>query len=164
MNAIHFGPHQPRWEPRSEGDLRTGIDDGLLAESHWLDLKRELGPGKRTNKELARDLASFAVDGGTLIVGVEETDNGPGLAPQPMQGLREKVDQSPAPSSTRPYGFLLTRSPPTATCRTWGIWWCRCLQAHTLRTWWTTVTSGEVTRRRFTCPTPRFGSCTPVGG
>ncbi|MFC9587852.1 hypothetical protein ACFVJ8_34185 [Streptomyces yangpuensis] len=47
------------------------------------------------NKELARDLASFAVDGGTLIIGVQENKESRTfeLAPQPLNGLPEKIEQ-----------------------------------------------------------------------
>jgi hypothetical protein len=43
-----------------------------------VDLKRELQAGKRThNTELAHDLASFAVDGGLLVIGGRITTAGP---------------------------------------------------------------------------------------
>jgi len=60
------------WDPRSESDLATAIDAGVLAETHYQDIKREVGskPGER--KELARDLAQFALDGGKLIIGIDE--------------------------------------------------------------------------------------------
>jgi hypothetical protein len=51
--------------------LQAAVDGGLFEESHHLDLKKAPN-SKGDNKELARDLASFAVDGGTLIIGVQE--------------------------------------------------------------------------------------------
>jgi hypothetical protein len=50
----------------TEAHLQAACDDAVISESHYLDVKREL-PASKSNKELARDLASFAVDGGTLI-------------------------------------------------------------------------------------------------
>lgn len=49
---------------------------------------------KGDNKELARDLASFAVDGGTLIIGVQENKDSRTfeLSPQPLNGLPQKIE------------------------------------------------------------------------
>jgi hypothetical protein len=63
-----------------------------LVENHFLELKREIPPGKGNNQELAADLASLAVDGGTIIVGVAQRENdAPALVPQPLGGLRERI-------------------------------------------------------------------------
>ena len=84
----------PYWRPRSEADIQRAIDDGLLSENHYLDCKREIGatPGER--KETARDLASFAIDGGALLIGVAEdkANRTFTLAPQPLRGLVERVE------------------------------------------------------------------------
>ncbi|MFJ3301291.1 hypothetical protein [Streptomyces bacillaris] len=69
MTSIYLSSDNPRWVPRSEDDLRAAIDGGLFEENHHLDLKKAPGT-KRDNRELARDLASFAIDGGTLVIGV----------------------------------------------------------------------------------------------
>jgi len=62
-------------------------------ETHVLDIKRELPPGSESaNKELARDLASLAIDGGLLIIGVDE-DKDYALTPVPLEGLAERVEQ-----------------------------------------------------------------------
>jgi hypothetical protein len=62
-------------------------------ETHRLELKRELPPGSdSSNKELARDLASLAIDGGLLIIGVDE-DKNYALTPVPLEGLAERVEQ-----------------------------------------------------------------------
>jgi hypothetical protein len=52
--------------PRSEADLQAALGEGLIGESHYLDLK-EVPSAKGANKESARDMASFAIDGGTLM-------------------------------------------------------------------------------------------------
>jgi hypothetical protein len=67
---------EAQWVPRSEADLGEAASQGLLEETHYLELKREIPAGKSENRELARDLASLAVDGGTLIVGVAEDETG----------------------------------------------------------------------------------------
>ncbi|MBL1086738.1 ATP-binding protein [Streptomyces actinomycinicus] len=95
MTSIYLSSANSRWTPKSEGDLSAAISGGLLEESHYLDLKEQTDPGKAGNKELARDLASFAVDGGTLIIGIREdkANRTFHLAPQPLKGLPEKVEQ-----------------------------------------------------------------------
>ncbi|MEU0389210.1 AlbA family DNA-binding domain-containing protein [Streptomyces chartreusis] len=95
MTSIYLSSTNPRWAPKSEGDLAAAISGGLLEETHYLDLKEQTDPGKAGNKELARDLASFAVDGGTLIIGIGEDKANRTffLAPQPLKGLPEKVEQ-----------------------------------------------------------------------
>jgi hypothetical protein len=79
----------PPWPPRTEQELQDAANNGLLVESHKLDLKRELGS---KNVKTAADLAAFAVDGGTIIVGVDE---GPPvtLAPFVLKGIRERIEQ-----------------------------------------------------------------------
>lgn len=95
MTSIYLSSTNPRWTPKSEADLEAAISDGLLEETHYLDLKEKTDPGKAGNKELARDLASFAVDGGTLIIGVREDKPTRTfhLEPQPLKGMPEKVEQ-----------------------------------------------------------------------
>lgn len=89
----YLGPVEPRWEPSTEDDLTAALDGGLLEETHWVELKEKLDTGKGANKELARDLASFAIHGGTLIVGVAELQSRLVLSPQPLSGLPERVEQ-----------------------------------------------------------------------
>jgi hypothetical protein len=96
-------------------------------ETHVLELKRELPPGSDSaNKELARDLASLAIDGGLLIIGVDE-DKDYAVTPVPLDGLAERVEQvagsridEPLPvagfieieSAAKPSdGYLLVRVP-----------------------------------------------------
>lgn len=117
--------------PHSESDLRDAFFDGRLDEHPWCELKRELAPSsKGSNLELARDLASLGVDGGSLYIGVDEkAPEGDPLRPQLLAGLRERVDQvarsrvTPAlfvecyeiPASGRPgYGYLEVVVPASA--------------------------------------------------
>ncbi|MER5353468.1 ATP-binding protein [Kitasatospora sp. NPDC002551] len=94
MTSIYLSSDNPRWTPKTEADLQAAIDGGLFEESHHLDLKKAPN-NKGDNKELARDLSSFAVDGGTLIIGVQENKDSRTfeLAPQPLNGLPEKIEQ-----------------------------------------------------------------------
>ncbi|HWU05540.1 MAG TPA: ATP-binding protein [Streptomyces sp.] len=93
MTSIYLSSDNPRWVPRSEEDLQAAIDGGLFEENHHLDLKKAPGT-KSDNRELARDLASFAIDGGTLVIGVQENKESRTfeLSPQPLNGLPEKIE------------------------------------------------------------------------
>lgn len=119
------------WIPRSEADLAESISQGLLEETHYLELKREIAVGRGANKELARDLASLAVDGGTLLVGIgEDETSGLYLAPQPLAGLPERIEMvarsiadpplavlcSPIRSAQdQSLGYVVVRIPPSST-------------------------------------------------
>lgn len=65
----------------------------MLEETHYLELKRELASGRSSNKEFARDLSSLAIDGGTLIIGVDEKTTPPTLYPVPLRQLPERIEQ-----------------------------------------------------------------------
>lgn len=89
-----LGPQQPRWAPKTEDDIRVMVDSGLIKESHYVDAKRETGGTQSERRETARDLASYAIDGGALLFGVGEDKESHAmyLDPQPLNGLVEKID------------------------------------------------------------------------
>ncbi len=66
-----------------------------MRERHWIDVKRQVSTSESDKKEFARDVASFANDGGLLVIGVaEDKANGTfSVAPVPLSGLPEQVDQ-----------------------------------------------------------------------
>jgi len=78
--------------PVDEPALREAADSGRLRETERLDLKRELPGGDRGSEAIAVDLASLALTGGTVLVGVTE---GPPVALTPigLRGQRERVAQ-----------------------------------------------------------------------
>jgi hypothetical protein len=82
------------WLPSDEAELRNALDQGILKERHTLDFKSALPPGRGANKELAKDLAQFAIDGGVLIIGVDDNDKSapPKLTPVDLNDLKERVD------------------------------------------------------------------------
>jgi hypothetical protein len=93
MDSAFVSPSGARLRLASEADVLAAIDNSVLGESHHLDLKREAKPGSGPNKETARDLASFAIDGGTLVIGIGETEAHGGIepTPQPLSGLPERL-------------------------------------------------------------------------
>lgn len=119
----------PRDLPTTEAGLQEAIDQGLLPEGHFLEFKREIPQGKAENKELGRDLASLTLDGGYLIVGIEEdkASNARALRATSLVGLKERVDQIAAntpdppvsvrctevPASDATAGYLIVEVPPS---------------------------------------------------
>lgn len=81
------------WIPPRLEELERALAERTLTESHTVDFKRELAAGASANKALAIDLASMAVDGGLVAIGVDEDADPPTLVPQPLAGLKERVDQ-----------------------------------------------------------------------
>jgi hypothetical protein len=110
------------WLPNDEAQLRDALDQGLLKERQTLDFKSALPPpGKGKNTELARDLAQFAIDGGVLIIGVDDNDKTipPKLTPVDLNGLKERVDQV-AGSTPDPPMHVRTNEISTASDRSRG--------------------------------------------
>ncbi len=114
--------------PADEAGLRAAIGSGRLHEGDRLDLKRELPGGDRGSNSIAVDLASFALGGGTILVGVDE---GPpaALTPVTLRGQRERVEQIARSSIDPPLritvreivadgragdGYLVIQVPPSA--------------------------------------------------
>jgi hypothetical protein len=79
------------WIPRTEAELREAVERGVIDEGDHHDFKGLFQAGEKANRALAVDLASFAVNGGLLIVGVE--DGTKSQTPVPLLGLAERVDQ-----------------------------------------------------------------------
>lgn len=115
MNTIYLSAERPRIPIGSEDEVRQAVAGDLLVENHYLELKRELPPGRAANRELARDLASFAVDGGTMLIGLDEHDDGTvTLAPQPLARLAERIEQVAATVPDPPLAVITRRVPSDA--------------------------------------------------
>jgi hypothetical protein len=130
--SIFLGPTAQRWAPATWADIVTAATAGLLDESHWVDLKREIPSTRGPNAELTRELASFAVDGGLLVIGVDEDDLGRAdqVVGTDLTGLPERIDaiarsridpplvvrsHPPLENPTRPgTGCLLVEVPPSS--------------------------------------------------
>ncbi|MEV0898214.1 ATP-binding protein [Actinoplanes sp. NPDC049802] len=129
---VHLGPDLPRWTPRTATDVERAIADGLLRETHWLDVKLEISAGSGANKETARDMASFAIDGGGILVGIREDKQAGTMTVEPvdLRGLPERIDEIARSRCDRPlyvrchpipvdaadphHGLLLIEIPPSA--------------------------------------------------
>jgi hypothetical protein len=80
------------WKPTSEADILSGVANGTIKESHFLEVKEEA-----RNETIAQTLASLAIDGGLFILGIAEvSENGrKRFEPKPtsLRGLAERIDQ-----------------------------------------------------------------------
>jgi Putative DNA-binding domain len=124
--GAYLGPRKGRWTPGGWSDVVEAAAGGLLDESHWVDLKQELPAGKRTaNAELAQDLASFAVDGGLLVIGVEDHNSRAGkVCGVELAKLADRVDQV-ARDKARPPLVVRSHEIPDPSRPGWG-----CLFVH----------------------------------
>lgn len=88
----YLGPDRPLTILSTWDNVRAAAQGGLLGENQWCELKKALGPSsKGTNTELARDLASLSVYGGSLIFGiVDKTHEVVGCD---VTGMRDRISQ-----------------------------------------------------------------------
>lgn len=102
------------WEPRHEDDIRLAIAEGNLLENTYLDVKRETGDTDGARRETAADLASFAIHGGAILVGVAEDRPSRALSLSPIRlaGAAEKIEQIAA-NRVDPPLFVRVRDIPS---------------------------------------------------
>jgi len=84
--------------PATLAELRESLAAGVLQEGRHLEFKRELP----SNRDIARQCAALAVQGGVLVFGVDESEAGLVVAPIEYAGVREKVGQIAADRSVPP--------------------------------------------------------------
>ncbi len=114
------------WIPKSADEIERVVTARELHETSTLDAKRELGK----SKDIARDVAAMANDGGVLLYGVAEDEHKRPtiLAPFTLAGEAERIDQivrmglaeppiiviTPLPRSHDPaVGYLVVAVPPS---------------------------------------------------
>ncbi|TQN40823.1 hypothetical protein FHU33_0173 [Blastococcus colisei] len=93
--SLYMGPTVERWTPASWGDVESAAAAGLLDETHWVELKKAVpADSKAANRELAKDLASLACDGGLLVIGIEDDSGKAGaVVGTSLAGLQDRIDQ-----------------------------------------------------------------------
>lgn len=61
------------WKWQDYGQAETDVLSGEIHEHQHLELKRDnYGDSEGKRKELAKDVAALAIDGGTLVIGIDE--------------------------------------------------------------------------------------------
>lgn len=100
------------WIPKSEQEIIDAISNGSVNESSIFDAKRDLSS---KNYEIAKDIAAMANDGGVIIYGLDEDDNGlvTELHPFPLKGQPERIDQVVLTSISEPPLISITVVPTT---------------------------------------------------
>lgn len=88
------------WQPTTYQQLTNAARNCDLSEATLrIEFKQKLGQTPSARKSFAKELASLALDGGVLIVGItDESDRDPdnpmtALNPQPLQGLTDRIEQ-----------------------------------------------------------------------
>ncbi|MEU4532124.1 hypothetical protein AB0F49_28230 [Micromonospora ureilytica] len=128
--AVNLGIDHGMWRPRDWQDIVSAAAGGLLDESRWVDLKRELKAGRPGNNDLAIDVAAMSLEGGLLVYGVVDHESRAGeVVGVELAGLADRVDQVarmkvhppvivrsvPIVDPARPgWGCLLVIVPPSA--------------------------------------------------
>lgn len=111
------------WQPTTETEIAEAIRLGDLKENRHLDVKRELGSGDSSRKETARDLASLAIAGGVLLIGVDEPVKDQfSLAPIDLTGEAERLEQIAA-NRIDPPVLVTTREIPSVAAPGKGYLW-----------------------------------------
>lgn len=87
------------WIPKTAEEVKTAAKAGELAETPTFDAKAEL-PTPKKNASLAIDVAAMTTDGGVLIYGIAEDDDGQPTIPEPieLEGAGQRIDQIVATS------------------------------------------------------------------
>jgi hypothetical protein len=109
------------WRPTTEADLEIAAAAGVLDEyTSRIEFKQEITATDSGRRRFAEELASLAVDGGLLIVGVVDpkhrtnpTNPASALRPVPLQGEPERIEQIAAVRCDPPL-FVRTLPIPTA--------------------------------------------------
>lgn len=81
------------WIPESAEAIERAVNSRTVEEGPTFDAKASLpAPGK--NKDIAKDVAAMANDGGVLIYGIDEDANGDPTVPCPftLAGAAERID------------------------------------------------------------------------
>lgn len=106
--------HQNMWIPTDADQLEGLISSGRLDESSVLDFKREL---PANTKELAKDVAAMANDGGTLVFGIDEDAAGrpTKLNPQTLAGAAERISSMIRSALSEPPEFSVQELPKPDT-------------------------------------------------
>ena len=83
------------WPPLTESDIADALKAGDVAESNRLDFKALVGDNDRGRRETAKDMASFAIDGGALLIGISEDKSARSfhLAPVDLHDVVERIEQ-----------------------------------------------------------------------
>lgn len=103
------------WNWQDWAQAAADVASGEVHEHQQLELKRDAyGNADGAKKELAKDVAALAVDGGTLVIGVDEdksTGRATALSPVELAGQVERIRQVCTARIDPPLGMTVTDLP-----------------------------------------------------
>jgi hypothetical protein len=87
---------RPTWLPTTFAQAEADVSAHVVIENHYTELKRTYERTDRGRREMAKDIAALALDGGTMVIGVDEDDTGRAvtLVPVEIAGFAERLDQA----------------------------------------------------------------------
>lgn len=110
--SFYLGPQKPRFTPAGWDDIVKAAAQGILDETHWVELKTLPPKGADANTELARDLASLSVDGGVIVIGIEDNHGKPrAVIGANTEGFVSHLDATARSTVTPPLTITTTTIP-----------------------------------------------------
>lgn len=92
--SFYLGPERSRLVVGSWAELVAASQAGVFEESAWFEAKAAVpAASKPANLELARDLASLSVDGGTLAIGLADKSHEVVGTSDDFESLRTRIVQ-----------------------------------------------------------------------
>jgi hypothetical protein len=87
---------RPIWLPSTFARAEVDVSARVVVENHYSELKRTYAPTDSGRREMAKDIAALALDGGTMVIGVDEDNTGRAVALVPVElaGFAERLDQA----------------------------------------------------------------------
>ncbi|MCM3920256.1 ATP-binding protein [Frankia sp. AiPs1] len=87
---------RPVWTPTTYAGAVSDVDARKVTENHYIELKRTYDLTDAAKRKMAEHVAALALDGGVLVVGVEEDDLGRAVevVPVDLAGLAERIDSA----------------------------------------------------------------------
>ena len=104
------------WKPSNEDELIRALELGEVKESNSIEFKREIGDTPGARAETAKDLSSFAIDGGVIVIGVQEDKKAGTFSAYPIK-LAEAVERIEQVAQSRVDPPLNVRVTPIASAR-----------------------------------------------
>lgn len=94
-HSYYLGPKHRPLALNTWGDVVAAAKAGVLDETAWVELKKDIpASSPASNTETAKDLASLSVDGGLLVVGIEDAKGKAGkVTGTNLQGLADRLSQ-----------------------------------------------------------------------
>lgn len=87
---------RPSWLPETYDVVISDVRGKQVVENHYIELKSTYERTDSGRREMAKDIAALALDGGSLVVGIAEDKNGRALdlSPVELAGFAERLDQA----------------------------------------------------------------------